>query len=121
MRVYVKTNRLFFYFLMACALPLWAQENPTGTPMEHRISTQGQDQGESQHQNMPGMTMPMNMPMEDHAGLDLPSPHAGSGTAWQPASAPGYEWMLMRGDWELMAHGMIFLDYNQQGGPRGGG
>jgi hypothetical protein len=30
-------------------------------------------------------------------------------------------WMLMRGGWELMAHGVIFIDYNQQGGPRGGG
>lgn len=51
----------------------------------------------------------------------LPSPHAGSGTAWQPASTPAYEWMWMRGGWDLMAHGAIFADYNQQGGPRGGG
>ena len=27
----------------------------------------------------------------------------------------------MRGQWELMAHGVIFVDYNQQGGPRGAG
>ena len=27
----------------------------------------------------------------------------------------------MRGGWELMAHGVIFVDYNQQGGPRGAG
>jgi hypothetical protein len=29
--------------------------------------------------------------------------------------------MLMRNGWELMAHGVIFTDYNQQGGPRGEG
>jgi len=29
--------------------------------------------------------------------------------------------MWMRGGWELMAHGVIFADYNQQGGPRGAG
>jgi hypothetical protein len=29
--------------------------------------------------------------------------------------------MIMRGGWELMAHGVIFADYNQQGGPRGEG
>ena len=29
--------------------------------------------------------------------------------------------MLMRGGWELMAHGVIFIDYNHQGGPRGEG
>lgn len=50
-----------------------------------------------------------------------PSPHAGSGTSWQPASVPPYEWMLMRGGWMLMAHGEVFIDYNQQGGPRGEG
>jgi hypothetical protein len=64
--------------------------------------------------NMGGMNM-------EHEDTSLPSPHAGSGTAWQPASVPGREWMLMRGGWELMAHGQIFIDYNQQGGPRGGG
>ncbi len=51
----------------------------------------------------------------------LPSPHAGSGTAWEPASVPAHDWMVMRGGWELMAHGVIFTDYNQQGGPRGEG
>jgi hypothetical protein len=61
------------------------------------------------------------MNMEEHASSAMPSPHAGSGTAWQPVSVPAYEWMWMRGDWELMAHGVIFTDYNQQGGPRGEG
>ena len=68
---------------------------------------------------MPGMKMPMQM--DEHTDLELPSPHAGSGTGWQPVSVPAYEWMWMRGGWELMAHGVIFTDYNQQGGPRGEG
>jgi hypothetical protein len=63
----------------------------------------------------------MPMPREDHEASQLPSPHAGSGTGWQPASVPEREWMVMRGAWELMAHGVIFADYNQQGGPRGEG
>jgi len=67
-------------------------------------------------QDMPGMQMD-----EHAAGLQLPSPHHGSGTAWQPASVAGYEWMWRRGGWDLMAHGVIFIDYNQQGGPRGAG
>src|ERR1700740_157013 len=29
--------------------------------------------------------------------------------------------MTSRADWELMAHGVLFLTYNQQGGPRGVG
>jgi hypothetical protein len=62
---------------------------------------------------MDGMQMPERS--------SLPSPHEGSGTAWQPNSVPAHEWMLMRGGWMLMAHGEIFIDYNQQGGPRGEG
>jgi len=68
---------------------------------------------------MPGNMAGMNM--EAHASSQLPSPHAGSGTGWQPASVPESEWMWMRAGWELMAHGVIFTDYNQQGGPRGAG
>jgi hypothetical protein len=67
------------------------------------------------------MDMQMHMHMEDHEKSNLPSPHAGSGTAWEPASVPAHQWMRMRGGWELMAHGVIFVDYNQQGGPRGEG
>jgi hypothetical protein len=63
----------------------------------------------------------MKMQMEQTKPLQLPSPHAGSGTAWEPASVPEHAWMVMRGGWELMAHGVIFTDYNQQGGPRGEG
>ncbi len=63
----------------------------------------------------------MQMPMEAHETSQLPSPHAGSGTGWQPASVPEHEWMRTRGGWELMAHGTIFADYNHQGGPRGEG
>jgi hypothetical protein len=63
----------------------------------------------------------MSMPMEAHETSQLPSPHAGSGTGWQPASVPEPEWMWMRGGWEVMAHGVIFADYNQQVGPRGEG
>lgn len=51
----------------------------------------------------------------------LPSPHASSGTGWQPASVAQNMWMTSLGNWELMAHGTIFVTYNQQGGPRGAG
>ena len=64
---------------------------------------------------MPGMKM------DEHKNSELPSPHEGSGTSWQPASVTGHEWMWMDGGWELMAHGVIFIDYNQQGGLRGAG
>jgi hypothetical protein len=69
---------------------------------------------------MAGMQMG-GMPMGEHKESSLPSGHSGSGTGWEPASVPSHEWMIMRGGWDLMAHGVIFVDYNQQGGPRGAG
>jgi len=66
---------------------------------------------------MPGMNMSQSTPMPDW----LPTPHASSGTGWQPAATPGHLWMKSFGGWDLMAHGIIFVDYNQQGGPRGAG
>lgn len=71
--------------------------------------------------NIGQLNMQMDEMNTEHESSQLPSPHAGSGTAWEPASVPEHAWMLMRGGWELMAHGQIFIDYNQQGGPRGGG
>ena len=44
-----------------------------------------------------------------------------SGTSWQPISAPEYMWMKMWRDWQLMAHGDLFLGFNHQGGLRGAG
>jgi hypothetical protein len=73
---------------------------------------------------MPGMQHehgPMNMGSSPEPGISLPSPHASSGTGWQPASVPEHLWMTSRNGWDLMLHGNIFVRYNQQGGPRGAG
>jgi hypothetical protein len=109
----VKKTLFTLTFLFALSLTLAAaQDNPAAPatlPPEHDVAAQAQD------------TSMAGMHMEEHAGLELPSPHAASGTSWQPASVPAHEWMWMRGGWELMAHGFIFADYNQQGGPRGEG
>ena len=71
--------------------------------------------GEMQDMNMKGMDM-------SPAGPDwMPSPHASSGTGWQPALTPSHLWMKSLGGWDVMAHGVVFLDYNQPGGPRGAG
>src|SRR5262250_3190325 len=61
------------------------------------------------------------MHMEADAPDWLPSLHSGAGTAWEPASVPAHMWMTRQGQWDLMAHGVVFLTYNQQGGPRGAG
>jgi hypothetical protein len=80
---------------------------------------QGSDHDMAGHnhsvQTMPGM----NMGTTELSFL--PSAHAGSGTGWQPASVPAHLRMTSHGGWDLMAHGALFLTYNQQGGPRGAG
>src|SRR5579863_10281750 len=74
-----------------------------------------QEQSSHTMQGMQGMNM------NDAALSSMPSFHASSGTAWQPASVTDPMWMISRGGWEFMFHGTVFITYNQQGGPRGEG
>jgi hypothetical protein len=90
------------------------------------ISSLAQDGGNNQNaseQAHSAQTMPImsgGMKMND-AVLSMPSFHASSGTAWQPAAVTEPMWMISRGGWQLMFHGTVFITYNQQGGPRGEG
>lgn len=70
-----------------------------------------------QGMDMPGMNMDRSQPAPDW----MPSPHASSGTGWQPAVTPTPMWMKSFGAWDVMAHGVVFVAYNQQGDPRGAG
>jgi hypothetical protein len=63
----------------------------------------------------------MDMDMSHPAPDWLPSPHDNSGTGWQPAATDTPMWMKTSHAWDLMIHGVLFADYNQQGGPRGAG
>jgi hypothetical protein len=83
-----------------------------------------QDAGHADHQH----STSTDQPSHDMEGMNMsetadwmPSPHASSGTSWQPASVPAHLWSTKLGTWDFMAHGVIFIDYNQQGGPRGAG
>jgi hypothetical protein len=81
---------------------------------------------QNSEQKMPGMNMSgMDMPGMDMSATmnssSLPSLESGSGTSWQPASVSEPMWMISRRGWNLMAHGQVFLTYNQQGGLRGEG
>jgi hypothetical protein len=51
--------------------------------------------------------------------LGIPMDRMGSGTTWIPdaVALPSRHFML--GDWSLMLHGFVFLEYNKQGGLRG--
>jgi hypothetical protein len=75
---------------------------------------------EQERMDMSNIDMP-GMDMSQPGPNWMPSPANGSGTEWQPAATPDHMWMKSLGRWELMAHGVVFTDYNQQGGPRGEG
>ena len=71
---------------------------------------------------------PISMPMGSHAARHALMKGAlgayamereSSGTAWQPDSSAHDGLIIFRGDWMLMAHGVVNLVYDHQSGPRG--
>jgi len=113
----VETTLVALILLSSWSIAASAQTTSGFLPAPGSTDTAPQDTSAQKNTaaNMPGMRM------HEQASSGMPSPHAGSGTAWQPVSVSTNEWMWMRGGWEFMAHGVIFADYNQQGGPRGAG
>lgn len=80
------------------------------------------DQHDHTSMNQCGMGTPaMDMPDMQHDEASPHPAHFASGTSWEPPSTPHAAWMWQWGSWNLMAHGVVFLTYNQQGGPRGAG
>jgi hypothetical protein len=51
--------------------------------------------------------------------LGIPHTRLGSGTSWQPQTAPHYGWHFVRGSWTLMIHGVAYAEYDRQLGSRG--
>lgn len=66
---------------------------------------------------MPGMVHPQEMEMTGPLGISMD--RMGSGTTWIPDAVPlpSGNWML--GSWHVMAHGVAWLQYDHQHGPRG--
>jgi hypothetical protein len=106
----VRTLVIGVFIIGILVLPALAQSSEP--------QTQNLDQNNSSSHDMTNMP---GMDMSPSAADWIPSAHLSSGTAWQPAATEGHSWMKMLGSWELMAHGVIFVDYNKQGGPRGEG
>lgn len=51
--------------------------------------------------------------------LGIPETRSGSGTSWLPDAAPLHAMHFTAGEWTLMLHGRVFLEYDRQDGPRG--
>lgn len=65
------------------------------------------------------MPMHMSMPVMLPEPLGIPMSRTGSGTSWLPDSSPMYAVHFMTSGWELMVHGLAFLQYDKQFTPRG--
>ena len=103
-------------FFVICLFVVGFLTCTTGAQNGDSSSQDGDQHGHSREMmNMPGMNMSPTEPDW------IPSPHISSGTGWQPAASPAPAWMKSLGNWDLMGHGVVFVDYNQQGGPRGEG
>src|SRR5665213_2207270 len=73
------------------------------------MSASAPDKGASA---MPGMSMgsePLGIPMQ----------RTGSGTSWVPDATTMHASHMMLGGWDLMLHGLAFLQYDDQGTKRG--
>jgi hypothetical protein len=62
-----------------------------------------------------GEMMAMMMPFGG-----VPEDRLSSGTAWQPDTSPMYAEHSMLGEWMVMTHYNVFLNFDDQTGPRGG-
>jgi hypothetical protein len=98
-------------------------------PMEHGATPSAAQPMPMDHAHMGhGQMAPMTMPMEGNAGHEMamtgalgsyPMERESSGTAWQPDTSEHMGLHVMSGDWTLMAHGVLNLVFDHQGGRRG--
>ena len=98
-------------------MPTQPSTSSTMPPMDH---------SNMDHSQMGQMPMEQ-MAMDGHAGHmamkaalgPYPMERESSGTSWQPDASEHMGLHVMSGDWSLMAHGVLNLVYDHQGGPRG--
>lgn len=96
-------------------------QQPDPSKMQHQQHAQPGEMKHDMSKMQPGqMQHDMSAMMSTITGGPFKTMHAiGSGTSLLPASAPGYMWMWMKGDWMIMLHGELKAGFNHQGGPRG--
>jgi hypothetical protein len=98
-------------------MPMPAQPPVTSAPPPDHSQMEHAQMGE----------MPMAEGAADHGAHKAmkgafgpyPMEREASGTAWQPDNSEHGGLMRMSGEWMLMAHGVLNLVYDHQGGPRG--
>ena len=93
-------QRSISLFVVIQAMALFASAQTTDS------NTRGPDQPPAAHDQMTMAGTSMTMPHPDW----MPSSHVSSGTGWQPAAIVEHAWMKSHAGWDMMAHGVIFVD-----------
>src|SRR5690349_1958657 len=108
---------ILFFFLGYTAL---AQHEHHTMPDTMRMKKPTNDTMMMHHNNTKDDTMKMmhhdmDMGNMSHSfSLNLPMNRNGSGTGWLPDASPMYGYMMHSRKWMYMAHGSVFLRYNNQ-------
>ena len=95
-------------------MPMPSPDTAPATPMDHSQM----DHSQMHHGTMSAGEHADHSAMIGAFGL-YPMTRESSGTAWQPDTSEHTGWMGAAGDWSLMAHGVLNLVYDYQGGRRG--
>lgn len=107
-------RQLALLSVLAAAMNGCAQQ-PSGSP----ASTSDQQQSTNSPQPTPGMNMNMTTNSQPATFIREIERHATSGTSAEPNSTPAAMLMTTKDAWTLMFHGVVFVNAEQQSGPRG--
>jgi hypothetical protein len=77
-------------------------------------STMDRNQPMDHNMDNAPMDRDMNMPMSQSFSLNLPMNRNGSGTGWLPDASPMYGYMIHTKKWMYMAHGGVWVRFNNQ-------
>jgi hypothetical protein len=125
----VKSALQWRYFGVALAgLSIWGTSARAQTAeMYAQQSDAALERSPSQSEQMPGMEH-QHAAKKRHVAMHMRTPaslienveqHMGDGTSVEPNSTPVPMLMRMRSQWMLMLHGNVFINAEQQSGPRG--
>src|SRR4051812_34759651 len=104
-------NRALPLAALLIASPAAAQETPPAAPPQHDMA------GMDMSRDMAGMDMSRHGMTGAYGAY--PMNREASGTSWQPDLSEHQGFMVMRGPWMVMVHGLLTGVYDSQNGARG--
>lgn len=116
---------IFTVFLFVSTLTLAQHEGHTAAPQQQKQQHQHEQpstkpaEPAQQHDHSSSMQMDQQTEAPAPSLISQTLHHSGSGTSVEPNSVQVPMWMTRKGKWDLMFHGVVFVNELQQSGPRG--